>query len=266
MRRKKTFLNSCVGETKNAPHRSASTGRCGYQTEIIWSAARGKRKMSHIEVHPLADVLEERKRSVNLGITTISMSEKKAERLLVGGLTAFVILNATMIPFALPKFTRFLGAPYLPTKRRVVDAMFDSLKGHIGPLEGLKLVDIGSGDGRIILKASVDHAMRAKGYEINPYLALVSKFRCMRAPSAQTLWKNAWDSQKDLADADVVTLYGRPGDKLMERLAVYLDKSTKPDCIVVSNRFDLPHWERRLVEDREGLKVYHKNFLTKTRA
>merc|ERR1719500_2194044 len=100
--------------------------------------------------------------------------------------------------------------------------------------------------------------MISKGFEINPYLALLSKIRCMRSPSAQVSWQNAWHAQKDLAEADVVTLYGRPGDKLMERMAEYLEKSTKPDCIVVSNEFNLPFWERRLIEDRDRVKVYDK--------
>jgi len=197
-------------------------------------------------------------RQLDLGFTSVKIQKEKLEKVLFGTVTAFFVMNAAMLPFVIPKCRRFLGAPFLPTKKVVVNSMFNSLETHLGPLKGRTLVDIGSGDGRIVLKASTDYGMNAVGYELNPYLALLSKFRCRRAPTAQIFWKNAWDSEKDVRQADVVTLYGRPGDKLMEKLGEYLEKTTKPDCVVVSNVFNLPSWERRLIEDKDGLKVYDK--------
>jgi len=212
----------------------------------------------------IADIDGSSTRQLNFGFTTVKIQKEKVKRVLLGTTAAFVIMNAAMLPFVIPKCRRFLGAPFLPTKKVVVNSMFSSLETQLGSLKGRKLVDIGSGDGRIVLKASTDYGMNAIGYELNPYLALLSKFRCRRAPTAQILWKNAWDSEKDVRQADVVTLYGRPGDKLMERLGEYLEKTTKPDCVVVSNVFNLPSWERRLIEDNNGLKVYNKKMFLST--
>jgi len=200
-------------------------------------------------------------KQINLGIKSVAIQKKSVEKVLFGTVCGFFAVNALMLPFLVPKARIFLGAPYLPTKRVVMDKMFNSIETHIGPLQGRKLVDLGSGDGRIILQASTQHAMRATGYELNPYLVLLSKFKCRNAPTANIEWQNLWNNPKveqGIKEADVVTLYGRPGDKLMEKLAEFLEKTTKPECVVVSNVFHLPCWERRLIEDSDGLKVYDK--------
>eukprot|EP00439_Symbiodinium_sp_Y106_P054209 s3096_g7.t1 len=127
-----------------------------------------------------------------------------------------------------------------------------------GPLAGLRLVDFGSGDGRLVA-AAAKHGMHATGYELNPYLVLWSRLRCFRAlragpGSGQLRWANVWSA--DLRDADVVTVYGRPGDSFMEHAAKKLDEELPSNAAVVSHFFDVPGWERRLVQDVDGLKLY----------
>ena len=68
-------------------------------------------------------------------------------------------------------------------KRRYVNVLFDrvlpswaSNRGEPGlPLKGLRLVDFGSGDGRLV-KAAASRGMSAVGYELNPYLVCWSRF------------------------------------------------------------------------------------------
>ncbi|CAE7876813.1 ATPSCKMT [Symbiodinium sp. KB8] len=127
-----------------------------------------------------------------------------------------------------------------------------------GPLAGLRLVDFGSGDGRLVA-AAAKRGMHATGYELNPYLVLWSRLRCFRAlrtgpGSGQLRWANVWSA--DLRDADVVTVYGRPGDSFMEHAAKKLDEELPSNAAVVSHFFDVPGWERRLVQDVDGLKLY----------
>jgi len=59
-----------------------------------------------------------------------------------------------------------------------------------------------------------------------------------------------------LRKADVVTVYGRPGDRLMERIAAKCEAELPPGAVVVSHFFDIPGWERMLVQDVQGLKLY----------
>lgn len=65
------------------------------------------------------------------------------------------------------------GAPYVPTHRRQIEVAFDELY----PLKKTDtVVDLGSGDG-IVLLAAVTRGASAVGYELNPILLLISRFR-----------------------------------------------------------------------------------------
>ncbi|CAJ1333269.1 unnamed protein product [Effrenium voratum] len=124
-------------------------------------------------------------------------------------------------------------------------------------LAGLRLVDFGAGDGRIVASAA-KKGMHATGFELNPYLVLWSRLRRWNAlrqasGTGQLRWANSWSA--DLSSVDVVTVYGRPGDSFMELAARKLEE-LPPHAAVVSHFFDLPGWERRLVQDVEGLKLY----------
>lgn len=213
----------------------------------------------------------------------VSASERTAKRAFVGATTFLVVINGLGLPFILPKLRRYLGAPYVPMKRAAVEVLFDrvlptwaasrriargSTAAGSGPLAGLRLVDFGSGDGRIVA-AAASRGMHAVGFELNPYLWFWSRLRTRRlmpslntTPSSGSLqlrWANAWTA--DLRNVDVVTVYGRPGDGLMERTAEKCEKELPPHAAVISHFFDIPGWERLLVQDVEGLKLYDLSLL-----
>ncbi|CAK9104696.1 unnamed protein product [Durusdinium trenchii] len=215
------------------------------------------------------EAVEVKKKKLNVLGFQVQIAEHKIKKVLLGATSFFVIFNALTLPFAIPKLRRFLGAPYVPMKRRAVEALFEQVlpawaatrnagsastaKGVSGAsgsrlqgLQGLRLVDFGSGDGRIVA-AAASKGMVATGYELNPYLVLWSRLRNWRrlrsAPgSGSLLWANAWSA--NLRDVDVVTVYGRPGDNFMELTAKKLDKELPPHAAVVSHFFDVPGWER----------------------
>jgi len=214
-----------------------------------------------------------------LGISS-RIPEQALRRLLFGSGAFLLAFNGLVLPFVLPKLRRFRGAPYLPMRPSAVDLLFGRVLpawasraarggAAVGgpaaaalpeaPLRGLTLVDFGSGDGRIVTAAAAN-GMRAVGYELNPYLVWWSRLRNFRAPpaapggSAEIRWANAWAA--DLRSADVVTFYGRPGDRLMERAAAKCRAELPPHAAVVSYRFPVPGWERLLVQDVDGVKLY----------
>lgn len=68
-------------------------------------------------------------------------------------------------------FSVFFGAPYVPSRRRDLTRMFDTLY----PLTADDVViDVGSGDG-VILREASRRGARAVGYEISPLLVALSK-------------------------------------------------------------------------------------------
>lgn len=66
----------------------------------------------------------------------------------------------------------FVGAPYVPTKNRDLQLILKAARLKKGEL----IVDLGSGDGRLLLEAARS-GYRAKGYELNPFLVLLSWWR-----------------------------------------------------------------------------------------
>lgn len=72
--------------------------------------------------------------------------------------------------------TALIGAPYVPTRRRESREAFTKLR----PLSSSDVVlDIGSGDGAVLAEACAQDA-RAVGYEINPVLVVLSRWRLRR--------------------------------------------------------------------------------------
>ena len=96
------------------------------------------------------------------------------------------------------------GAIYFPTTPHGVSVMLKL--ADIKP--GEKIVDLGSGDGRILIAAAKMGA-DAVGYEINPVLVRQSRRAIARAGiRAVVHWESFWNV--DLSEFDVVIVYGIP--------------------------------------------------------
>lgn len=64
----------------------------------------------------------------------------------------------------------FWGAPFAPLSHERIKTMLKLLK----PVKGKRFVDLGAGDGRIMLEAS-RIGLKSYGYEINPLLVFFCK-------------------------------------------------------------------------------------------
>jgi len=142
------------------------------------------------------------------------------------------------------------GAIYIPTKEKRVRLMVKLAK--IKP--GQKAVDIGSGDGRIVLALAKAGAF-ATGYEINPLLVLRSIITLRKAgmqKQTKILWRNFWFC--NFHDYDVVTLFGI--SYIMGDLEKKLLRELKPGAKVVCNAFPFPHWKP--ITQADEVYVYQK--------
>lgn len=85
--------------------------------------------------------------------------------------------------------TALTGAPYVPTRRKESREVFTKLR----PLTQSDVVlDIGSGDGAVLVEACAHHA-KAVGYEINPVLVLLSRWRIKKyGTRCQVVMRDFW--------------------------------------------------------------------------
>ncbi len=87
------------------------------------------------------------------------------------GLFGALIAHGAII-LSLPPVIRGKGAPFLPTASKGLNIMFKELRKQpvvLGGKKNLTFLDLGSGDGRVVFRASREGLFhKSIGYEINP--------------------------------------------------------------------------------------------------
>ncbi len=163
--------------------------------------------------------------------------------LLTIGANLVAILIITLIALSIRK-----GAPPVPTSRRALATMIQLAQ----PKEREKAVDLGSGDGRIIL-ALAQLNIEAHGYENNPLLIWWTTYRIRRLKAQQYAFvhlKSFWNVP--LADFNMVFVYGMP--HIMKELEKKLQKELQVGSRVISNSFPFPTWKP--VQRIENIYLY----------
>jgi hypothetical protein len=138
-----------------------------------------------------------------------------------------------------------LDVPYVTTPDHVVAAMM-ALAG-VGPRD--YLIDLGSGDGRIVISAAVKHGARGFGVEIDPRLVQASNESAQKAGVASRVKFVEQDLfATNLRDATVITMYLLPDVNLKLRPELL---KLAPGTRIVSHDWDMGDWEpdRKVVID-----------------
>jgi len=143
----------------------------------------------------------------------------------------------------------FLGVPFLPTHRQQALKMMELAK--IKP--GMKVVDLGSGAGRLLFLAQ-SFGANATGYELNPFLVLWTKFIIFlkRKKGIKVFYKSIYDA--DIADMDVIFLFLYPPH--MKKLTDKIFAEMKDDATILSYVFEFPN--HKPVAKEQGIFVYKK--------
>lgn len=144
-----------------------------------------------------------------------------------------------------------LDAPYVVTDYQVVDAML--ALAEVRPDDDV--IDLGSGDGRILIAAARSHGARGLGVEIDPARIREAEQKARAAGVAHRVQFRRQDLfETPLAEADVVTLYLTPEVNL--RLRPRILAQMAPGTRVVSHDFDMGDW-RPDARERIGSATIH---------
>ncbi len=143
------------------------------------------------------------------------------------------------------------AGPYVPSPDSAVSAMLREAK--VGPDDFL--VDLGSGDGKIVRTAAKVFGARGLGVEIQPDLVTLSNALARQEGTAERVKFVRQDLfQTDLSAATVVTLYLLPHtvnllkDKLLDEL--------RPGARVVAHDYGLAGWlPQKVVELEDPEKI-----------
>ena len=138
--------------------------------------------------------------------------------------------------------------PYIKTPQVVVDKMLD-LAG-VGPDDFL--IDLGSGDGRIVITAAQKRGARGFGVELDPSLVEASNAAARKAGVAERARFFARDLfETDIAQASVLTMYLLP--EFNVRLRPRILAELRPGTRVVSHDWDMGDWRPDAKAVVEGL-------------
>jgi SAM-dependent methyltransferase len=133
-------------------------------------------------------------------------------------------------------YVQLSGAPFVPTSRAHVEKMMTLSSIRAGE----RVIDLGSGEGRIVF-AAARRGAQSVGVELHPFLYLWSVWRAkVRGISnASFMRENLWIV--DLSGYDVVFLFLIP--HRMKKLKKKLFTDLKPGTRVISNGFSFPDWQ-----------------------
>jgi SAM-dependent methyltransferase len=125
---------------------------------------------------------------------------------------------------------------WVPTPQGLVDKMLDMAK--VTPTD--YVIDLGSGDGRIVI-AAAKRGARAHGIEYNPDMVELSRRNAAKeGVSDKATFAEADLFESDLSQATVITMF------LLQDLNIQLRPkilNLKPGTRIVSNSFDMREWE-----------------------
>ncbi len=143
------------------------------------------------------------------------------------------------------------GAPWIPISLRTADKMLRM--ADVRP--GQTVVDLGAGDGRLVLLAARKYKANARGVEIDPLRVLtanlVIRMLGLRG-KAHVRWGNLHRFNFD--GADVVTVFLMQGTN--QTLKDRLEKNLRPGAKVVSHLYSMSGWTPIALDDRRGIFVY----------
>lgn len=150
----------------------------------------------------------------------------------IGG--SLVALYAVAAPFVAPAL-RKVCLPFVPATNAQVENVFKVLRARSGTL-----VDIGSGDGRIVI-AAAKHGFKATGFELNPWLVWYSRFKAWRDGVHRSTSFHISDLWKvSFAQYSNVVIFGVP--QMMDQLEFKLANELPSSAKVVACRFPFPTW------------------------
>ncbi|OPJ76477.1 protein FAM173B isoform B [Patagioenas fasciata monilis] len=145
----------------------------------------------------------------------------------VGG--TLVAIYAVATPFVTPAL-RKVCLPFVPATSTQIQNVLKMLENRSG-----SLVDIGSGDGRVVI-AAAKRGFKAVGYELNPWLVWYSRYRAWRDGVHQStrfyisdLWKVSFSHYTNVVVFGVPRMMPQLEKKLEEELESHKENFTSLD-------------------------------------
>ena len=146
-------------------------------------------------------------------------------------------LLVAMVATVAPLHAQEPRVPYVPTPQDVVEKMLQVARVSAGDY----LIDLGCGDGRIVVTAARTHGARGFGVDINPVRVTEAVENAQKAGVSDKVSFYQRDLfQTNLSQATVISMYLLPNVNMELRPKLL---ALKPGTRIVSHDFDLGDWK-----------------------
>ena len=150
-----------------------------------------------------------------------------------------------------PPFNPKKVVPYVPTSPETVAAMLKLA----GVTKNDLVIDLGCGDGRIVIAAAKEYGAHGIGVDIDPDRIKEANQNARKEGVANLVEFRQGDLfDADIRKATVVALYLLPSVNM--KLRPKLWRELKPGTSVVSHTFDMEDWKPEKVEEVGGSEIF----------
>jgi len=150
-----------------------------------------------------------------------------------------------------------LDLPFLESKRNHIEQIFQILEQRFNLKRNSKqrLLDLGSGDGRIIIHAGLNYGILSVGYEINPDLIkeatqqikLLKKQKVHKRNNFRKIKIKMGDLfEQNIKKFDFIYIYSLP---TMQKFLNHVFNTAKSDAVFISYKYPLKNFESYLKLD-----------------
>lgn len=126
------------------------------------------------------------------------------------------------------------GAPTVYSKDKIIKKVFQA----VNLKKNQTILDLGCGNGRVLIIASREFGARGVGVEISPFYYLLAKLNVLFSGESQNIkiyFGNIRDHEKLVNGADVVYLYLL--DEIMRKIEPWIFNALKKDTKIISITF-----------------------------
>ncbi|KAH8369434.1 hypothetical protein KR009_010817 [Drosophila setifemur] len=167
-------------------------------------------------------------------------------KILIAGTGGVAIgLSIVCASFVAPAFRR-ICLPYVPATTEQIQNVLSFLPKNAAG----NLLDIGSGDGRIVVAAAHhNRALKTDGVELNPWLVYYSRLAALRhgvSRQASFFRRDLW--KFDIKNYNIVVIFGV--EQMMQDLEHKLIAECSHNAQIIACRFPLPNLQpAKIIED-----------------
>lgn len=150
----------------------------------------------------------------------------------------------------------FMRVPYVPTDKNAIEKILEEARFK----KGDTFLDLGCGDGRMVIRADKLKNINAIGYEIAPLIYIFAFIRKILTNSkAKIKFKNFF--KENLKDADVIFCYLMPG--ALKKLEGKIIRECKKGTRIISSTFEIPGLQHVKIIEKNNTKKIPKIYIYK---